>query len=247
MQGASATRPMTAMRKDWLRFAPNPSSPLSRIQTSRPTSPLSISQCSHLQIDCQTLSYLSIPTYLQYESITHSLIHSRAEHSFRSPTPTRRTGATPPLPILLSTEQTTRRGGPSRSIWYLLQEPVPNYFQLPRFVLPTVLAPSQDFVRPTKDHRHTLSLCFPMPTTLCDWLGEWRGWRVTLTALTFFTLSVNWPGPEVRGTSLETDVRRLVQGRLLAEHCRWRPWPSFCLATCFFILMLCPDLFFFCL
>ncbi|UQC85280.1 uncharacterized protein CLUP02_10777 [Colletotrichum lupini] len=48
--------------------------------------------------------------------------------------------------------------GSFKGIWYLLQELVPNYFQLPRFVLPTVLAPSQDFVRPTKDHRHTTHL-----------------------------------------------------------------------------------------
>ncbi|KAK2065262.1 hypothetical protein LY76DRAFT_363942 [Colletotrichum caudatum] len=40
----------------------------------------------------------------------------------------------------------------------------------------------------------------------------------------------------VRGTYLETDVRRLVQGRLLAEHNRW---PSCLAGACCYLLLYC--------
>ncbi|OHE90847.1 hypothetical protein CORC01_13850 [Colletotrichum orchidophilum] len=157
--------------ESWLRFAPNPSSPLSRIQTSRPTSPLShtapiclTSQCSYLQpgssqVDCQTFS----------QSISHTVSHLTPPRAFRSPTPstpstsTRRKG-------LLYTEQTTRGGRPFKSIWYLGLEPVPNYFQLPRLVLPTVLAPQPIF--PSPCHRHSPNAFHTYNWR--DWLGEWR-------------------------------------------------------------------------
>ncbi|KAK0377437.1 hypothetical protein CLIM01_05208 [Colletotrichum limetticola] len=184
MQGASATRPMTAMRKDWLRFAPNPSSPLSRIQTSRPTSPLSHTARALVQSDIP----LPIPTYTMRpsQSVGQSVTHSLTAESIHSAPPhqaLQQGDATITYSPLSPRNRPRGEAGSIKSIWYLLQELVPNYFQLPRFVLPTVLAPSQDFVRPTKDHRHTsLTLCFPMPTTVRDWLGEWRAGRVTLSA-----------------------------------------------------------------
>lgn len=180
-------------------------------------------------------------------SVSQSVTHSQQRAFIPLPHTRHSDKKTPPLPILLSPRNRPRgEAGSFKSIWYLLQEPVPNYFQLPRFVLPTVLAPSQDFVRPTKDHRHTthLMLCPCLQPYVTGWANGGLG-ESPSPRRAFFTLSFNWPGPEVRGTSLETDVRRLVQERLLAEHCRWRPWPSFCLPTCFFILMLCCDLFFF--
>ncbi|KAK2045514.1 hypothetical protein LZ31DRAFT_245597 [Colletotrichum somersetense] len=87
----------------------------------------------------------------------------------------------------------------------------------PRFVLHTVLAPRD-------------KICPFIPTYASPrWAKEELTGRVTHTVQ-----QLAWA--RVRGTYLETDVRRLVQERLLAEHNRW---PSCLASACCYLLLYC--------